>query len=104
MRGQVLVADAKPRVLAGFREPFEHAKGVVLDPIAGFVVEDAGKPVDHRVHVRTDEEAPELVVIGRVGDNGQLVSRRNRPDSGGQRGAARPARQHDYVQRKRSSA
>src|SRR5438105_1718052 len=104
MRGEILVADAKPRGLPGMGEAFEHPEGVAFDSVAGRVVEYACEPVDHRVDVGTDQQAPELIVVGGVGDDGQLVFRRNRLNSRGKRGTACASRQHDDLHRNRSSA
>src|SRR5207248_5262772 len=63
VRGEVLVAYTNPRRLADFVERVEDPEGVALDAVSRLVVEDAGQAVDDRVDVRTDQEAPELVVV-----------------------------------------
>jgi hypothetical protein len=51
MRREVLVADAKPRRLAKAGQRFENVERIALHSVAGVLVEHAGQPVDHRIHI-----------------------------------------------------
>src|SRR5205807_1739507 len=104
-RSPLLRADTTSTVgLACFREAFENRESVLLDPIARLVVEDPREPVDDGVHIGTDEQAPELIVVSGVRDDDELVFWRDGLDAGGERSTACASRQDDDLQRNRSSA
>src|SRR4030088_2317440 len=101
--GQVFVAEPEPWRLTDPREHVEDVEGILLDPVAGFVFEHAPESRDGAVDVGTDQETPELVVICRVRDYGQLHVGRNRLDPCRQRSATRTTGEDDHFHRKRSS-
>ena len=83
MSGEILVAQPKPGRLAEPRQRIEHVEGLVALSESCFVVEDPGQSVDDRVNVRTDQQSPELVVIGGVGDDRQVAGWQHRVQARG---------------------
>ena len=103
VRGEVSVPDSKPGLLAHRAQRVESVERLVLLTVAGCLVEHAGQAVDDRVDVRGDQESPELVIVGGVGDHREIAAGKHRIEARGQLRSAGAARDDDYLQRNRSS-
>jgi hypothetical protein len=73
MRGQIAIAEIEPRRFAKARHPTKGVKRLVGQPPAACEVDHAGERVADRVEVGRNVEPPDLRVVARVDDDGQIA-------------------------------
>jgi len=97
MGGQVPVAEPEPGLLAIALEHLEHGEGFAVDAPVGLLVEDPRQPVENRVGIRADRQAPELEVVPGVGDHRQRARRKDPVQPFGEhRPAGAPCEEGDF--------
>ena len=79
-------------------------KRVVAHAESGCVVEEPGEPVENRVDVGADQEAPELLVVGGVGHDGQVLRGEDAGEACRQTRTTGSAGEQGHPHRKRSSS
>src|SRR5216683_4961179 len=100
---EVFVSDAEPGLLAHLAQRVKRVERLVLLSVAGSLVEHTREPVDDRVDVRADQQPPELVIVGRVGDHGEIAGGKDHIKSRGQLCPAGAAGDDRDLQQNRSS-